>query len=99
MTKGDPVPPPSADLLSDLLGPLAIEGPPDAVQSDQNSSPGLEGIPDAADVAAIVPVEGHTNAVQVLYFSISLTNVKLVLIFIISLDCFPSAVFKHNVIL
>ncbi|XWS71523.1 hypothetical protein CRYUN_Cryun03dG0145200 [Craigia yunnanensis] len=56
---------PSADLLGDLLGPLAIEGPPGAtVQSEHNAVSGLEGGPDAVDGSAIVPVEGPTNTVQ-----------------------------------
>ncbi|GMI97225.1 hypothetical protein like AT5G22780 [Hibiscus trionum] len=57
--------PPSADLLSDILGPLAIEGPPDAtVQSENNAASGLEGGSDAIDGSAIVPVEEQTNTVQ-----------------------------------
>ncbi|XVE79327.1 hypothetical protein DITRI_Ditri14bG0049300 [Diplodiscus trichospermus] len=57
--------PPSADLLGDLLGPLAIEGPPGAtVQSEQKAVSGLEGGPDAEDGSAIVPVEVETNTVQ-----------------------------------
>lgn len=64
MSRVDPQPP-SADLLSDLLGPLAIEGPPGAVQSEQNV-PGVDGVPSAADTAAIVPIEEQLNTVQVL---------------------------------
>ncbi|XP_022755934.1 AP-2 complex subunit alpha-1-like isoform X2 [Durio zibethinus] len=57
--------PPSADLLGDLLGPLAIEGPPGAtVQSERNAVSGLKGVLDAVDGSAIVPVEEHTNTVQ-----------------------------------
>ncbi|XWS73975.1 hypothetical protein CRYUN_Cryun02cG0175500 [Craigia yunnanensis] len=57
--------PPSADLLGDLLGPLAIEGPPGAtVKSEHNAVSGLEGGPDAVDDSAIVPVEEQTNTVQ-----------------------------------
>lgn len=55
--------PPSADLLSDLLGPLAIEGPPGAVRSEQNV-PGIDGVPSTADAAAIVPIEEQKNTVQ-----------------------------------
>uniref|UniRef100_A0A1J3GCH1 AP-2 complex subunit alpha n=1 Tax=Noccaea caerulescens TaxID=107243 RepID=A0A1J3GCH1_NOCCA len=46
---------PSPDLLSDLLGPLAIEAPP-----------GEEGVPDEADGSAIVPVGDQTNTVEVI---------------------------------
>jgi AP-2 complex subunit alpha len=58
---------PSADLLGDLLGPLAIEGPPGAaVQFEPNAVSGLEGVPiPADDAAAIVPVGKETNSVQV----------------------------------
>ncbi|KAI4382286.1 hypothetical protein MLD38_008267 [Melastoma candidum] len=63
VTEVDPQPP-SADLLGDLLGPLAIEGPPVAVQSGHSSLSGLEGISNAVDSAAIVPIEGQINAVQ-----------------------------------
>ncbi|XP_039031210.1 AP-2 complex subunit alpha-1-like [Hibiscus syriacus] len=53
---------PSADLLSDLLGPLAIEGPPGAaVQYEHNATPGLDSGPDAS---AIVPVAEETNTIQ-----------------------------------
>ncbi|CAA7027715.1 unnamed protein product [Microthlaspi erraticum] len=46
---------PSPDLLSDLLGPLAIEAPP-----------GAEGVPDEVDGSAIVPVGDQTNTVEVI---------------------------------
>ncbi|KAK8683384.1 hypothetical protein V6N13_039445 [Hibiscus sabdariffa] len=63
-SKVDPQPP-SADLLSDILGPLAIEGPPGAtVQSEHNAVSGLEGDSDAVDGSAIVVVEEQTNTVQ-----------------------------------
>ncbi|XP_030522731.1 AP-2 complex subunit alpha-1-like isoform X1 [Rhodamnia argentea] len=62
LTRVDPQPP-SADLLGDLLDPLAIEGPPGAVQSEQNV-PGVDGVPSAADTAAIVPIEEQKNTVQ-----------------------------------
>ncbi|GMJ00817.1 hypothetical protein like AT5G22780 [Hibiscus trionum] len=64
ISKVDPQPP-SADLLSDLLGPLAIEGPPgDAIQYEQNAAPGLDGGSDAVDGSAIVPVAVETNTIQ-----------------------------------
>ncbi|KAJ8750284.1 hypothetical protein K2173_014199 [Erythroxylum novogranatense] len=57
--------PPSADLLGDLLGPLAIEGPPTVdVQSEKNAISGVEGILAEADGAAIVPVGEQTSSVQ-----------------------------------
>ncbi|KAK1588430.1 hypothetical protein Q3G72_023165 [Acer saccharum] len=63
LTKVDPQPT-SPDLLGDLLGPLAIEGPPGpAAQSEQNVVGGLEGAPGAGDEAAIVPF-GEPNTVQ-----------------------------------
>ncbi|XP_044483032.1 AP-2 complex subunit alpha-1-like isoform X2 [Mangifera indica] len=69
LTIADPLPPladpqpPSADILGDLLGPLAIEGPPGpAVQSEPNVVPGIEGV--AVDGAAIVPVGEQANAIQ-----------------------------------
>ena len=72
--------PPSADLLGDLLGPLAIEGPPGAtVQSEHNAVSGLKGGPDAVDGSAIVPVEEQTNTVQVLLSHIMFTMVKSLL--------------------
>ncbi|XP_043724964.1 AP-2 complex subunit alpha-1-like [Telopea speciosissima] len=55
---------PSADLLGDLLGPLAIEGPPGASVSAQQNVPGLEGATNAADALALAPVGGESNAVQ-----------------------------------
>uniref|UniRef100_A0A2P2MSX5 AP-2 complex subunit alpha n=1 Tax=Rhizophora mucronata TaxID=61149 RepID=A0A2P2MSX5_RHIMU len=64
LTKLDPQPP-SADLLGDLLGPLAIEGPPAVdVQSGHPAVSGLEGGPSTADGAAIVPVGEQTNSVE-----------------------------------
>lgn len=59
-----PSPSPSPDLLGDLLGPLAIEGPPVDGESEQNVVSGLEGVA-AVDAAAIVPVTVQTNAVEV----------------------------------
>lgn len=56
--------PTAPDLLGDLLGPLAIEGPPGAAPSEQSAVSGGD-VPSAADAAAIVPVEEQTNLVQV----------------------------------
>ncbi|XP_071721860.1 AP-2 complex subunit alpha-2-like [Rutidosis leptorrhynchoides] len=58
LTRVDPQPP-SADLIGDLL---AIEGPP--VPSEQTVTPGLDGVTDIADGAAIVPVGEQTRVVQ-----------------------------------
>ncbi|XP_050368388.1 AP-2 complex subunit alpha-1-like [Argentina anserina] len=64
LSKVDPQTP-SPDLLGDLLGPLAIEGPPGpAVQSHQNVIPGSVGDPTSADATAIVPVGEEPNSVQ-----------------------------------
>lgn len=66
LSKVDPQPP-SADLLGDLLGPLAIEGPPSTdVQSQQTIVSGLEDVPNTIEAAAIVPFGEQTNSVQVL---------------------------------
>ncbi|KAB5561569.1 hypothetical protein DKX38_006526 [Salix brachista] len=66
LTTVDPQPA-SVDLLGDLLGPLAIEGPPGAaVQFELNAVSGLEGVPSSADYAAIVPVGEQTNTVQLM---------------------------------
>lgn len=63
--------PASADLLGDLLGPLAIEGPPGtAVQSQQSVIPGVGGDSNAVDAAAIVPVGEEQNSVQVLSIAV-----------------------------
>lgn len=63
----DPQPPAaSADLLGDLLSPLAIEGPPGAtVQSERNLVLASEGSPNADESLAIELVGEQTNAVQV----------------------------------
>nr|XP_027187497.1 AP-2 complex subunit alpha-1-like isoform X2 [Cicer arietinum] len=54
---------PSADLLGDLLGPLAIEGPPSSSAHPQPSSnPGMEGA--AVEATAIVPAGQQANTVQ-----------------------------------
>ncbi|XP_010278259.1 PREDICTED: AP-2 complex subunit alpha-1-like isoform X2 [Nelumbo nucifera] len=56
---------PSADLLSDLLGPLAIEGPPSAAApDDQNLISGLEGVSNSSDALALAPLEEQSNSVQ-----------------------------------
>lgn len=63
----DPQPPStSPDLLGDLLGPLAIEGPPGVPESEQGLSSGLDGAPNAEEALAIAPVEAQPNDVQVL---------------------------------
>lgn len=65
----DPQPPSAdhqADLLGDLLGPLAIEGPPSTdVQPQQNIASGVEDFPNAVEATAIVPVGEQTNSIQV----------------------------------
>ncbi|CAN6692237.1 unnamed protein product [Malus baccata var. baccata] len=64
LSKVDPQPP-SADLLGDLLGPLAIEGrPATAGQQQQTVTPGLGSDPNAVDASAIVPVGEEQNSVQ-----------------------------------
>ncbi|KAG8644694.1 hypothetical protein MANES_11G155700v8 [Manihot esculenta] len=64
LSKVDPQTP-SADLLGDLLGPLAIEGPPGtAVPSERNAASEAEGVVNTMDRAAIVPVVEQTNSVQ-----------------------------------
>ncbi|EFH50344.1 hypothetical protein ARALYDRAFT_489126 [Arabidopsis lyrata subsp. lyrata] len=57
---------PSPDLLSDLLGPLAIEAPPGAVSNEQHGPIGAEGVPDEVDGSAIVPVEEQPNTVELI---------------------------------
>jgi AP-2 complex subunit alpha len=54
---------PSADLLGDLLGPLAIEGPPSSsVHPQPSSNPGIEGT--VVDATAIVPAGQEASSVQ-----------------------------------
>lgn len=54
---------PSPDLLGDLLGPLAIEGPPSSsVHPQPSSNPGTEGT--VVDATAIVPVGQEASSVQ-----------------------------------
>lgn len=61
--------PPAPDLLGDLLGPLAIEGPPGATaQAQQNIMSEMDGVPNAAEGRAIVPIGEQQNSVQVLFF-------------------------------
>ncbi|KAJ8640070.1 hypothetical protein MRB53_016764 [Persea americana] len=65
LSKVDPqAAPPSADLLGDLLGPLAIEGPPIAASSEQNLVSGLDTVPSASDALALAPVVEQSNSVQ-----------------------------------
>ncbi|XP_038901489.1 AP-2 complex subunit alpha-1-like [Benincasa hispida] len=57
--------PPEPDLLGDLLGPLAIEGPPSVVaQVPQSVMTNMDGVPNAVEGGAIVPVGEQTNSVQ-----------------------------------
>ncbi|XP_052189954.1 AP-2 complex subunit alpha-1-like [Diospyros lotus] len=56
---------PSPDLLGDLMGPLAIEGPSGtSAQPEYNIVPGAEVSPIAEDALAIAPVGEQTNAIQ-----------------------------------
>ena len=83
----DPQPPstPSPDLLGDLLGPLAIEGPPGtAPQSDPSVPSSLEGGSNLDDLA-LAPVEEQTSTVQV---SFSSTYLYVIVIY----TCFISIV-------
>ncbi|XP_023636452.1 AP-2 complex subunit alpha-2 isoform X4 [Capsella rubella] len=57
---------PSPDLLSDLLGPLAIEAPPGSVSTEQHGPTRAEGVPDEVDGSAIVPVEEQANSVELI---------------------------------
>ncbi|KAG6570839.1 AP-2 complex subunit alpha-2, partial [Cucurbita argyrosperma subsp. sororia] len=57
--------PPAPDLLGDLLGPLALEGPPSVTaQAPQNIMSDMDGVANAVDGGAIVPVGEQTNSVQ-----------------------------------
>ncbi|KAH0660797.1 hypothetical protein KY289_029545 [Solanum tuberosum] len=62
LTVVDPQPPsvPSPDVLGDLLGPLAIEGP----QPAHNLSSGVGIAPNAEDALALAPIEEQTATVQ-----------------------------------
>ncbi|XP_058087296.1 AP-2 complex subunit alpha-1-like [Magnolia sinica] len=60
-----PAPAPPADLLGDLLGPLAIEGPPGAtVPAEQTLISGLDSGSSASDALALAPVDEQSNSVQ-----------------------------------
>lgn len=60
-----------ADLLADLLGPLAIEGPPAAVE--QTPVQGLDANQSPVGDLALATLEDQSNSVQVLqYFLITL---------------------------
>uniref|UniRef100_A0A1D1XEC3 AP-2 complex subunit alpha n=2 Tax=Anthurium amnicola TaxID=1678845 RepID=A0A1D1XEC3_9ARAE len=57
--------PPSADLLGDLLGPLAIEGPPaSAVPAEESLISGLDATPSSADALALATLSDQSNTVQ-----------------------------------
>ncbi|XP_016450695.1 AP-2 complex subunit alpha-1 [Nicotiana tabacum] len=67
LTVVDPQPPSatSPDVLGDLLGPLAIEGPqPAATQPVHNLGSGVGVAPNAEDALALAPVEEQTATVQ-----------------------------------
>lgn len=83
----DPQPPAttSPDLLGDLLGPLAIEGPPGVPESEQGLSSGLDGTSNAEEALAIAPVEAQVNDVQVLVLNVQ-QDLLLCLYFIILLQ-------------
>ncbi|KAL9660930.1 hypothetical protein QQ045_025749 [Rhodiola kirilowii] len=55
---------PSADLLGDLLSPLAIEGPPSSSTHEQITASRVESISGLVDAAAIVPVDEPTSSIQ-----------------------------------
>lgn len=87
----DPQPPstPSPDLLGDLLGPLAIEGPPGtAPQSEPSVPSSLEGGSNL-DALALAPVEEQTSTVQVsfssAYLLLSAAYTSLLLTFLLIL--------------
>lgn len=56
---------PSVDLLGDLLGPLAIEGPPAATRSEDNSVSGVDGSSYVDEALALAPVGEDANTIQV----------------------------------
>ncbi|KAK4370596.1 hypothetical protein RND71_010071 [Anisodus tanguticus] len=67
LTVVDPQPPsaPSPDVLGDLLGPLAIEGPqPASTQPVHNLGSGIGIAPNAEDALALATVEEQTATVQ-----------------------------------
>ncbi|XP_058187308.1 AP-2 complex subunit alpha-1-like [Rhododendron vialii] len=55
---------PSVDLLGDLLGPLAIEGPPAAMQSEDNSVSGVDGSSYVDEALALATVGEDANTIQ-----------------------------------
>ncbi|CAA6658620.1 unnamed protein product [Spirodela intermedia] len=56
---------PASDLLVDLLGPLAIEGPPaPAVSGEQTSFPGLNATPSPVDALALAILSDQSTGVQ-----------------------------------
>ncbi|GJU29784.1 AP-2 complex subunit alpha-1-like protein [Tanacetum coccineum] len=58
-------PPPTADMLGDLLSPLAIEGPPAvSTQLDHNGVHGHEGTNGADDALALAAVENQESTVK-----------------------------------
>ncbi|XP_027084419.1 AP-2 complex subunit alpha-1-like [Coffea eugenioides] len=51
--------------FEDLLGPMAIEGPPSATaEAEHIQASGLAGVPNAGEALAIAPVEDQMNTVQ-----------------------------------
>ncbi|KAM0934700.1 putative adaptor protein complex AP-2, alpha subunit [Dioscorea sansibarensis] len=65
LDKIDAQPVPSADLLGDLLGPLAIEGPPGTTPSEeQDPISGYEDVPNSADALALSTLTEQSDAVQ-----------------------------------
>lgn len=63
--KVDAEPAPSPNLLGDLLGPLAGEGPPyAATAAEHNVIPGAEATPDTVGALALATVADESNAVQ-----------------------------------
>ncbi|XP_020581608.1 AP-2 complex subunit alpha-1-like [Phalaenopsis equestris] len=54
---------PSPDLLGDLLGPLAIEGPPSALIPEKQSQ-GIEANPSSPDALALAPLDDQPSSVQ-----------------------------------
>ncbi|KAH7668360.1 Adaptor protein complex AP-2 alpha subunit protein [Dioscorea alata] len=63
--KIDTQPVPSADLLGDLLGPLAIEGPPGTTPSEeQNPISGYEASSNSTDALALSTITEESDSVQ-----------------------------------
>ncbi|XP_020093761.1 AP-2 complex subunit alpha-2-like [Ananas comosus] len=71
VSKDEPAPPtPSEDLLGDLLGPLAIEGPPAAAaaaSTEQNPLAGLEAAPNSVGALALATLDDQANSVQPIF--------------------------------